>query len=107
MGHIIKFELIYKSSGPENLHPYVLKATSMEILPILTHLFQQSLNSGMLPAQWKHAYIIPIHIKGDRMDPKNYCLISLTSIVCKIKENQQTKHLEVINIYFYQQSIWL
>ena len=40
----------YKSPGPDNVHRYALKATSMEISPMLTHLFQQSLNSGILPA---------------------------------------------------------
>ena len=48
---------------------------------MLTHLFQQSLNSGMLLVQWKHAYIAPIHKTGDRTDPKNYRPISLTSVV--------------------------
>ena len=38
-----------KSPGPDNVHPYALKATSMEISPMLTHLFQLSLNSGILP----------------------------------------------------------
>ena len=92
----------YKSSGPDNVHPYALKATSMEISPMLTHLFQQSLNSGILPAQWKHAHITPIHKKGDRTNPKNYCPISLTSVICKTMEHvivsQLTKHLEINKI---------
>ena len=92
----------YKSPGPDNVHPYALKATSMEISPMLTHLFQQSLNSGILPAQWKHAHITPIHKKGDRTNPKNYRPISLTSVVCKTMEHvivsQLTKHLEMNKI---------
>ena len=92
----------YKSPGPDNVHPYALTATSMEISPMLTHLFQQSLNSGILPTQWKHAYITPIHKKGDRTNPKNYRPISLTSVVCKTMEHvvvsQLTKYLEMNKI---------
>ena len=69
---------------------------------MLTHLFQQSLNSGMLPAQWKHAYTTLIYKMGDRTDLKNYCSISLTSVVCKTKEHvivsQLTNHLEMNKI---------
>ena len=57
-----------------------------------------------LPAlrQWKHTYITPIYKKGDKTDPKNYCPISLTSVVCKTMEHvivsQLTKYLEINNI---------
>ena len=78
---------------------YALKAASMEIspmwthAPMWTHLFQQSLNSGTVEA---HLHP-PIHKKGDRTDPKNYCPISLTSVFRKTMEHvivsQLTKHL--------------
>jgi len=48
-----------KSPGPDSLHPYVLKATAAEISSIITHIFKQSLESGMVPSQWKHAYVTP------------------------------------------------
>ena len=41
-----------KSPGPDKLHPYALKATAVEISPMLTHIFQQSLSYGRLPTQW-------------------------------------------------------
>ena len=70
----------------------------MEISPMLAHLFQQSLNYGILPSQWKHAFVTPVHKKGDRMDPQNYRPISLTSVICKTMEHvivsQLMKHLE-------------
>ena len=49
--------------GPENLHPFALKATAAEISPMLTHIFQQSLSCGRLPAQWKHTYVTPVYKK--------------------------------------------
>ena len=40
-----------KYPGPDKLHPYALKATAVEISPMLTHIFQQSLRCGTLPTQ--------------------------------------------------------
>ena len=45
-----------KSSGPDGISAIFLKNTATEIAPILTHLFQQSLESGILPAAWKPGY---------------------------------------------------
>ena len=69
---------------------------------MLTHIFQQSLDSGVVPTQWKHAYVSPVFKKGSKTDPKNYRPISLTSVVCKSMENiivsQIMKHLDKYNI---------
>ena len=92
----------YKSPGPDCIHPYVLKATATEVSPMLTHIFQQFLDSGVIPTQWKHAYVSPVFKKGSKTDPKNYCPISLTSVVCKSMEHiivsQIMKHLDKHNI---------
>ena len=92
----------YKSAGPDTVHPYAPKATYVEISQMLTHLFQQSLNSGILPVRWKHTYITPIYKNGDKTDTKNYRPISLTSVVCKTMEHvivsQLTKYLEMNSI---------
>ena len=45
----------HKSPGPDAIYPYALKATATEITPILTHIFQTSLESGTVPIPWKHA----------------------------------------------------
>lgn len=50
---------------------YVLKATATEVSPMLSHIFQQSLDSGIVPTQWKHAYVSPVFKKGNKNDPKN------------------------------------
>ena len=76
-----------KSSGPDDLHPRVLKEVSSQIAPILAHIFQKSLNCGDLPRDWCVANICPIYKKGDRSLPINYRPISLTSIICKTLEH--------------------
>ena len=69
---------------------------------MLTHIFKQSLETGIVPSQWKHAYVSPIFKKDQKYNPKNYRPISLTSVICKSMEHiivsQIMKHLEDQNI---------
>ena len=69
---------------------------------MLAHIFSQSLETGSVPSDCKHAYVTPIFKKGTKSDPRNYQPISLTSIVCKTMEHilvsQIMKHLEENNI---------
>ena len=46
---------LHKSPGPDDIGASFLKNTVTKIAPMLTHLFQQSLSSGVLPLVWKHA----------------------------------------------------
>ena len=78
---------ISKEAGPEVLRPRVLKELSSELAPILTLLFQASLNQQSLPDLWKHAIVNPIYKKGDTTNPSNYSPVSLTCISCKFLEH--------------------
>jgi hypothetical protein len=77
----------HKAPGPDNIPPFILKEASEEIAPILTRLFQRSLDSGVVPEDWKQATIVPAYKKGDRQQASNYRPISLTSVCCKILEH--------------------
>ena len=94
----------YKSPGPDGIHPLPLKETATEVSPMLTHIFQQSLSTGMLPTQWKHAYVTPIFKKGAKTDPINYRPVSLTSVVSKSMEHilasQIMQHLSKYTIFY-------
>ena len=72
-----------KAAGPGWIPPRLLKEMAFPIAPLLTFIFQSSLNQGQLPQDWKSANITPIYKKGNRTDPVNYRPISLTSICSK------------------------
>ena len=50
-------------------------------------LFQKSLSEGVLPLQWLEACITAIYKKGLKYIVGNYRQVSLTSVICKVKES--------------------
>ena len=76
-----------KSSGPDDISPRVLKECASELAPVLTFLFNQSLATGIVPADWRDANVFALHKKGPRDAPENYRQISLTSVISKILEH--------------------
>ena len=52
-----------KFAGADIIHAAFLKHTAFETAPLFTHLFQQSLRKGIVPASWKQANVTPIYKK--------------------------------------------
>jgi hypothetical protein len=82
-----------KATGPDGIPARVLKEASTQISPILATIFQQSIDTGSVPDDWREANVTPIFKKGSKSTPANYRPVSLTSIPCKILE-----HIVVSNI---------
>ena len=78
---------INKWCGPDNLHPRVLKELSPVISNAFKVIFENSLNSGRLPSDWKNSNVSVIHKTGPKHDVANYRPISLTCIACKLMES--------------------
>ena len=76
-----------KAPGPDNIPGYFLKQASAELSKPLALIFNDSLNTGIVPRDWRVANVIPIFKKGDRDKCGNYRPVSLTSIVCKVLES--------------------
>jgi hypothetical protein len=76
-----------KATGPDNISGRVLKELSSEITPAIKFLFQQSVDLGQVPTDWKHANVCPIYKKGDKHNPINYRPVSLTCILSKLCEH--------------------
>ena len=49
-----------KALGPGELHPRILKELANEQGAVLSHLYQQSLDTGEIPKEWLLAKICPL-----------------------------------------------
>lgn len=65
----------------------------LELAPILTSIFSQSISTGEIPEDWAAAWITPVFKKGPRSDPANYRPVSLTCISCKLLEHILCTHI--------------
>jgi len=75
-----------KTPGIDELHPKFLKEVRNEIGATLSQIFNESIETGEMPRDWKDAIITPLFKKGSRSDTSNYRPVSLTCIICKILE---------------------
>ena len=73
-----------KSPGVDGIAPKILKETVEQICTPLAHVFNMSLQEGIVPLEWKEANIIPLLKKGSRNKSVKYRPVSLTSVICKV-----------------------
>jgi hypothetical protein len=73
--------------GPDKIGPALLQELNEEVAPILAIIFQESLVTCDVPADWQTANVTPIFKKGAKPEPGNYHPVSLMSICCKILES--------------------
>ena len=77
-----------KAKGPDQIPPKILKELSSVIAEPLTSLFNQSIQEGIVPNDWRNAEVVAIYKnKGARTKPNNYRPVSLTCILCKVLES--------------------
>ena len=80
----------------------MIKDASQYIAAPLAYIINLSLSSGMYPAQWKNAKIIPVYKSGSISELNNYRSISILPTVSKIAEclvhDQLAKFLEDSNL---------
>ena len=91
-----------KAIGPDMVSTRILKDFAHKIAPIIASIFQQSLNTGQVPNDWKQANVVAIYKKSKKDDPANYRPVSLTSVTCKCLEHiifsEIMKHIDSNNI---------
>jgi hypothetical protein len=82
-----------RSKTPDNLPAILIRNIAHMIIPFLTMLFNLSMETGMLPRQWKTSIISPIYKKGSKNLPCNYRPIALTSVLCRVFEKIICDHI--------------
>ena len=98
---------VNKSPGPDGIHPRLLKELSSTISVPLALLYNQSIDTGMVPSAWKEAHVCAIYKKGNKSLAGNYRPVSLTSVVCKTMEtlvrNKLIKHMKANSLFSNKQ----
>ena len=85
------------SSSFDNVEPHIIREISPQIAPLLSHIFNNSFSTGVVPRQLKLAKVIQIH------DPNNFCNyrpISILPCFSKILKIKSTRTLG--SIHFFQ-----
>ena len=81
------------SPGIDGISPKILKETVEQISIPLAHVFNMSLQEGIVPLEWKEANIIPLFKKGSRNKSVNYRPVSSTSVICELLETIIRDHM--------------
>ena len=55
-----------KASGPDEIHPALLKALTDEVAEPITRIFRKSVEESKLTASWKWSFISVIFKKGNK-----------------------------------------
>jgi hypothetical protein len=82
-----------KGSGPDGILPTFYKNCCESLMLPFYILFNLSLNEGVFPNFWKHAYIVPVHKTGLLSNIENYRPISILSTASKLFESILSKRI--------------
>ncbi|KAA5557034.1 hypothetical protein F3G48_33075, partial [Pseudomonas aeruginosa] len=83
-----------KAPGPDGISNEILRNIKEILLPVLTGIFNDIMNTETIPQQWTEFLIILLYKKGDKYDIGNYRPISLMSNVYKIFAKIILKRIE-------------
>ena len=88
-----------KSSSYDMIKNEMIKSALPFLSKSITYTFNEILNTGMFPENWKEVMVIPLHKTGSQFDPNNYISITLSSclgkLFCHVLNNRITSELEM------------
>lgn len=79
--------------GLDEIPTKILKSCSIVLSPLIAHICNMSIETGVFPNIFKKAKVTPIHKNDDKKSPSNYRPISVLSCVSKILEKIVNKRL--------------
>lgn len=79
--------------GWDGISTTVIKSARNILIPVLNHVFNTALSSGVFPSVFKRAVVHPIFKSGDRDGVTNYRPISVLTALSKIFEKILNKRL--------------
>ena len=93
-----------KAPGPDCIPVVVLKSCELELFYILAELFNKCPKESCFPDCWKVSLVVPVFKNvGESSTAKNYCPVSLLSVVSKFFEklvnNNIVDHLEKCDLF--------
>ena len=86
-----------KSCGLDNIPPHLLKLAAPFITKPLTHLFNSSISTSIIPLDWKRARVTPVYKSGQKDQVCNYRPISVLCHVMKILE--KGVHMQIYSYF--------
>ena len=92
-----------KATGINNLNAGLLRYVASVIAAPLSFLINLSLQTGIVPLNWKVVQVIPLYKKGDKTEASNYRAISILPILRKVLE--RSVHYQLVN-YLEQNNLF-
>ena len=96
-----------KSCGHYEIPPKLVKEISKQIIKLLTHIYNQSLLTGVIPNELKIALVTPVFKANSKEEFSNYRPISVIPCFSKILEKlmykRVMKYLDMHNMLFQSQ----
>ena len=86
---------VNKATGPDDIPAWVIRNNADVLAAPLTAIFNSSLREGILPPQWKSAYVVPVpKVHPPVSIEKDFRPISLTPITAKVFESIVVKRVD-------------
>ena len=97
-----------KSYGIDGIQARFIKDSASEIKVAISHIINLSIDTNVVPTEFKYARVKPLYKKGNRNQVENYRPISILSVVSKVLEKaiyiQFEKYLNDKNLLYCYQS---
>ncbi|CAG5039360.1 unnamed protein product [Parnassius apollo] len=90
----IDTQKVDKTPGPDGISNEILRQGKEVLAPVLTNIFNNIINTEIIPQQWTESNIILVYKKGDKHEIGNYRPVSIMSNIYKIFAKMILKRIE-------------